>query len=276
MSSGKITVRFWGTRGAVASSEPECTHFGGNTSCVEMLCDDHVLIFDAGTGIRRLGESLLKRGISKYHLFFTHCHYDHISGFPFFKPLYMPTTDIDIWSGHLKPPKCTRSMIADFMVQPFFPIGPEVLQAKVAYMDFRPGDTIDSLKNVTIKTTLLNHDQGAVAYRVEFNGKAVCYVTDTTHVIGAPDQNIVNLIRGSDLVIYDATYTDDEFDTYKDYGHSTWQEGIRLCQAAEVDTMALFHHCPGRSDEQLKEIERQAQALLPKAFAAYEDGEVVV
>jgi phosphoribosyl 1,2-cyclic phosphodiesterase len=122
-----------------------------------------------------------------------------------------------------------------------------------------------------VRTAVLNHPNGATGYRIEHGGKSVCYVTDTEHVRGTPDRNILALIAGADIVIYDCMYTDEEYaKSYVGWGHSTWQEGMRLCKAAGARRLVVFHHDPDRDDDQLDAIGREAEAAMPGAVVARE------
>lgn len=270
MAAKKFSVKFWGARGSMSTAAAKVTKYGGNTSCVEITCGDRTLIFDAGSGIRGLGERLMKSKSKKLHLFFTHCHYDHIAGLPFFSPLFSPKTDIDIWSGHLPGKNKTRRMVQDYMRSPFFPVGPEVFGAKIKYRDFNPRDRLEPCKGVRVETISLNHHDGCIGYRINFSGRSVCYITDTTHVPNLPDQPLIDFVKGADLMIYDGTYTDKEFPQYADFGHSTWQEGARISQAAGVKNYCIFHHRPSRSDKALDKIEAAAKKKFRKSRVAKE------
>ncbi len=267
MSKLNFSVKFWGTRGAVSSPTRESVKYGGNTSCLEVQCGDRILILDAGSGFRLLGLDLQTRKIANLDLFFTHFHYDHICGLPFFAPLYNPDCKMRIWSGHLDRKNATRESIKDYMVHPFFPVGPEVFKAQISYNDFRSGDELSPGDNIEIKTCKLNHPGGATAYRVNFDGRSFCYVTDTEHKPDGLDANILQLIDGADMMVYDATYADSEYPNYIDFGHSTWEQGIRLCQKANVKKFGLFHHRPSRTDEKLDSITREAKAIFSGSFA---------
>jgi phosphoribosyl 1,2-cyclic phosphodiesterase len=146
-----------------------------------------------------------------------------------------------------------------------------MMGARMAFEDFRAGDTLNLFDEVTIRTTPLNHPNGATGYRIEHGGKSMCYVTDTEHVVGSPDQNILSLIEGSDLVIYDCTYTDKEFPGRVGWGHSTWQEGARLCQEAGAKTLAIFHHDPDHEDGFMEQVETEARQLWSGAIVAREN-----
>jgi phosphoribosyl 1,2-cyclic phosphodiesterase len=119
-----------------------------------------------------------------------------------------------------------------------------------------------------VRTATLNHPDGATGYRVEYDGRSLCYLTDTEHVPGALDRSILELIAGADLVIYDSMYTDAEYDTYVGWGHSTWQEGVRLCRAAGAKRLAVFHHDPEHDDDLLDGIAREVEKELPGSFVA--------
>lgn len=265
----KFLVRFWGVRGSIACSGPETMRYGGNTSCLEIRCGGRLLIFDAGTGARKLGLSLPTEPLDYDH-FFTHTHWDHIAGVPFFCPAYRNGNRIRIRAGHLSPPMTMESALRQAMSEPLFPVPFEVLKAEIDFVDFAAGDTLDLGDDIIVRTAPLNHPNGATGYRVEYDGKSICYVTDTEHVPGHPDRNILGLIEGADIVIYDSTYTDEEFADYVGWGHSTWQEGVRLAEAANVGRLVIFHHDPGRDDDALDAIGAEARAKFAGALVARE------
>lgn len=265
-----FNVKFWGVRGSIACPSPRHVGFGGNTSCLEIAAGGQRIILDAGTGIRTLGRDIVQHDVRFAHLLLTHTHWDHINGFPFFQPAFEKARHFKIMAGHLSDDGGVKAVFAGQMAQPTFPVPLEAMAANLEFEDFRAGDTFSLGGGVNVRTAALNHPSGATGYRIEFGGKACCYVTDTEHVIGKPDQNILGLIEGADLVIYDSTYTDDEFPKRIGWGHSTWQEGIRLSQAANVKQFAIFHHDPDHEDPAMEEIEKQARATWGSAFAARE------
>jgi ribonuclease Z len=264
-------VHFWGVRGSVPVSGPETARYGGNTSCVEMRCGKHVLIFDAGTGLKSAGLKLDRAGDVEADMFFSHCHWDHIIGFPFFLPFFRPNNKITMWAGHLEGAITTREMISGIMRPPYFPAGPEVLAAKTSFREFMPGDVLKPYKGMSIATIKLNHPGGAVGYRVDYHGKSVAYLTDNEHIVDGPEPELVEFIRDADLVIYDATYTDEELPRFRGFGHSTWQHGVILCKEAGVKRFAIYHHSPLRTDAELDAIEEAAQLEFPGAFVARDD-----
>ncbi len=265
-----FAVEFWGVRGSIACPSPRHVVYGGNTSCLEVTAGDHQIILDAGTGIRDLGESLLKRDVRHAHLLLTHVHWDHINGFPFFGPAYAGNRTFEIRAAHLAPLGGVREVLAGQMGQPTFPVPLETMRSKLVFEDFMAGDTFFLGPDVRVRTVGLNHPNGATGYRLECSGKSLCYVTDTEHLPGKPDQKILGLIEGADLVIYDCTYTDDEFVSKVGWGHSTWQEAVRLCRAGNVRQLAIFHHDPAHEDPFMADVERQARAMWEGAFVARE------
>lgn len=270
----QFRVRFWGVRGSLPVSGPQFIRYGGNTACIELQCGPHTLLVDAGSGIRPAGETLMKAGVNDFEVFFTHCHYDHIVGLPFFFPFYDPKTQVRLWSGHLAGHMTTREMIGEFMRPPWFPVNLEICRAKLQTRDFVSGDVLRPREGVTVRTASLNHPGGCIGYRVEWAGHAVAVITDTEHEPGKLDPAILGLIDRADLVIYDCTYTEDEMQKHRGYGHSTWQQGVKLCKAAGARQLALFHHDPARTDTQLELIEQQANLAFPGAFAA-RDGQTL-
>ena len=230
------------------------------------------IIFDAGTGIRPLGQWMLKKEVKHAHLLLSHTHWDHINGFPFFTPAFLPDRGFEIMAGHVDEGLGgIRKVFSGQMAQPFFPVPLEAMRASLNFSDFSAGDTFALSPKTTVRTTPLNHPNGATGYRIDHRGKSMCYVTDTEHVPGQPDQNILGLIEGADLVIYDATYTEEEYLEKVGWGHSTWEEGIRLCRAANVRMLAIFHHDPSHDDSFMEALELEARKKWSGALVAREN-----
>ncbi len=269
-------VKFWGVRGSIACPSPNHVVYGGNTSCVEVQAGDQHFILDAGTGIRGLGHDVLKRNVRESTLLLSHTHWDHINGFPFFAPAFRANQTLRVYAAHLKEQGGVQCIMASQMANPTFPVPLEALQAKLDFIDFTVGEVLEFGDDVKVRTAPLNHPNGSTAYRIEHAGVSVCYVTDTEHVPGAPDQNILGLIEGADLVIYDSTYTDAEFPDRAGWGHSTWQEGVRLCRAANVRRMAIFHHDPDHDDSFMEHVEDEARNVWIGALVARDNMELTL
>jgi phosphoribosyl 1,2-cyclic phosphodiesterase len=270
MTMADFSVHFWGVRGSLPACGPTTDRSGGHTSMVEMRCGDRVLIFDTGSAAKMAGDSIYERGLGEVDVFFSHFHYDHIIGLPFFFFALGKEIRIGLWSGHLNGPLTTRELVERFMAPPFFPVTPAESHAKLDYHDFDPGETLAPGPGISIRTMRLNHPGGAVGYRVTYDGRSAAYVTDVEHQSGEVDSKLTAFLKGADLVIYDAAYTDSELVSCRGYGHSTWQHGVKLAKAAAVKRFALFHHCIDRTDDQLDAIEKAAKARFPGTFAARE------
>ncbi len=264
-------VKFWGVRGSIACPSPNHVLFGGNTSCVEVTAGGQRIILDAGTGVRNLGNWFIKKKVRGAHLLQSHTHWDHINGFPFFAPAFTKDFELIIMAGHVTEEGGIKKIMAGQMAQPVFPVPLEALHSKLVFEDFSAGDSFKIGKSISIRTTPLNHPGCATGYRIEYMGKAVCYITDTEHIPNQPDQNILGLIEGADLVIYDSTYTDEEFGERVGWGHSTWQEGVRLCRVANVPNLAIFHHDPDHEDQRMERLEAEARLMWPGTIVAREN-----
>ena len=268
-----LSVTFWGTRGSIACPGPDTVRYGGNTSCLEVMCGAKRLVFDGGTGLPNLGRKMMGEDVpasKPVDLLLTHTHLDHIVGIPFFAPLHIPGNQVRLWAGHLLPNRTLKQTLSDMMAPPLFPIPPEIFQADVTFHDFDPASPPDVGDGIKIRTAPLNHPNGAIGYRVEFAGKSLCYITDTEHVPGRPDRNVLDLVKDADLMIYDATYTDEEFDRFVGFGHSTWTEGVRIADAANVGRLVVFHHDPSHNDDFMDGIAAQVQKARPGSIVAKE------
>ena len=271
MAHDDFTIRFWGVRGSISCSGPETMRYGGNTSSLEVRCGERLLLFDAGSGIRYLGNMLAAQAPIDSDLYLTHTHFDHVCGLPFFRPFFQAQNTFRVWAGHLGGRVSLHRVVSEFMMSPLFPVPPEVFRSNLSYREFQAGQTLEPGPGIRLRTTALNHPDGATGYRIEYGGRAACYLTDTEHVPGAPDRNILALIEGADVVIYDSMYTDREFaEGHAGWGHSTWQEGVRLCQAAGAKRLVVFHHDPDHDDDTLDAIARELEKLMPGSLLARE------
>lgn len=275
MSERDFFARIWGARGSLPATGGKGSEFGCNSPCVEVRCGTRILVLDAGSGIFPLGHKLIEQERGEVDLLFSHCHYDHIEGLPFFRPLYSCEWNVRIWSGHMAGRMSTAEIVSGYMREPYFPVGPSCFAAKLSCRDFKPGDVIDAGDGITIQTGLLNHPGGDVGYRIEYDGKAICYITDTEHVPGLPDRIVLSMIEGADVVIYDSSYSDEHFEERRGFGHSTWQEGARLCDAAGAEQLVAFHHLPENDDRALEKVEAALRRMRPGSLLARE-GMVIV
>lgn len=269
-------IKFWGVRGSIACPSPNHVLYGGNTSCIQIVLGRQHIILDAGTGIRGLGQDLARSDAKHATLLLTHTHWDHINGFPFFAPAFQKDFTLDVYAGHLHEQGGVKHVMASQMANPTFPVPLEALQAELRFIDFEQGATLDLGDGIRVRTASLNHPNGATGYRVEYEGTAVCYVTDTEHVPGEPDRRVLDLIDGADLVIYDCTYTDDEYPAHKGWGHSTWQEGVRLCRQANVGRLAIFHHDPDHDDTFMERLEDEARRMWSGVLVARDNMELTL
>ncbi len=270
MSTAEFAVRFWGVRGSIPCPGEANAAYGGNTSCIEMRCGKHLLIFDAGTGIYELGLALENAGPIDADIFLTHTHYDHVWGWPHFTPLLDGRNRFRIHAGHLEDNERIERVMLGLIDDPLNPVNRKTLAANISFHAFQIGDTLSPRPGVTLRTAPLVHPNRAVGYRVECAGRAACYVTDTEHKKNALDRNILGLIEGADLMIYDSTYTDDEYSRYAGWGHSTWQEGVRLCDAARVKTYVVFHHDPDHDDAFMDRVATEVEVMRPGSKVARE------
>lgn len=265
-----FVIRFWGVRGSIPTCSAQHVKYGGNTSCVEIIAGAHRFVLDAGTGIRDLGRDFLASDVRTIHLLLSHTHLDHIVGLPFFRPAYDPQRRLSVLAGHLHAQGGVERVLARQMEDPVFPVPLAAMRAIVEFQDFPAGETFALYPDVTIRTAPLNHPSGATGYRVEHAGVAACYVTDTEHVPGRPDQSILGLIEGADLVIYDSTYEEGEFVEHIGWGHSTWNEGMRLCREAGARRLVIFHHEPDHVDAVMDRIALAADVAWPGTIVARE------
>ena len=268
--SDDFFVRFWGVRGSIACCHSGISRYGGNTSCLEVRCGEQLFIFDAGTGFRYLGNAILDEAPINADLFLTHTHLDHVVGLPFFRPAFNPKNSFRIWAGHLLPDHTVQYVLRQMMMAPLFPVPVDIFMAKVSFHDFDAGETLEPKPGVRIRTAPLHHPNGATGYRIEFGGKSICYLTDTEHIVDEPDENILELIAGADIVIYDSMFNEEEFAQRKGWGHSTWQEGARLCEQANAKQFVIFHHDPDHDDDMLDKVAEEAEAMRPGTVVARE------
>ncbi|MCC7370629.1 MAG: response regulator [Chloroflexi bacterium] len=274
-------MQFWGTRGSLPKPGPTTLRYGGNTSCTAVRLDDGtLLVFDCGTGAHNLGLDLLRQRTQPVHghLFISHFHWDHIQGFPFFAPLFVPGDQWDVYAPGGRGQEVAPSL-AGQMQYTYFPVALDQLGATIRYHDL--GEGTFQLGAAKIATQYLNHPALALAYRVEVNGVTLVYATDhEPHAsspageqptpghaaIHAEDRRHIEFLAGADLVIHDSQYTDAEYPAKRGWGHTTIEWSVDYALAAGVKRLALYHHEPTRDDAGIDRVLEQAKARAGAAL----------
>ncbi|MBI5570637.1 MAG: MBL fold metallo-hydrolase [Desulfomonile tiedjei] len=274
-----MLIKFWGVHGSLPRPGRSTLKYGGNTACVEVRCGKTLIILDAGTGIRELGEELMRRqeGSNRNpdrivgHIFFSHLHWDHVQGFPFFDPVFKRGNEFHLYgSGDLD--RAVYQVLKSHMSPPNFPVKLEDLPASLDFHHLIPGDQL-SIDGVTVVVGKLNHPGGSCGYRLEYQGSSLVYASDTEQVDGM-DRTVADLARDADVLIHDSMFAPDQYLGLWDdiprqsWGHSTWESAIEVARAARVKRLILFHH--GNDDTVVEAIEKSAQEIFPATAAAYE------
>ena len=268
-----MQITFWGVRGSIPTPGPATVQIGGNTSCVEVRAGKAILIFDGGTGLRLLGKKLQKEMPLTAYMFFSHVHWDHIQGFPFFEPAFVPGNVFHLYGGN-NVSRTLEETLAGQMDHPNFPVHLGTMAAQMKFLDMAEGVPLDiddgEGGKVRVTSAAGNHPQGVFAFRVEHKGKAIVYATDTEHYEGRVDEKLVSLSQGASALIYDSQYTPEEYASMKGWGHSTFEEGAKIAKLAGVQRLVLFHHDPTQSDAAVHDKETRARAVFGDVIAAYE------
>jgi phosphoribosyl 1,2-cyclic phosphodiesterase len=248
-----VRAKIWGARGSIPAPGPETTHYGGNTSCVQLTLDDgSMLVLDAGTGIRSLGLTLPPSD-APLHILLTHLHLDHIQGLMFFVPLFNPDAKIVIW-GPASPEASLEDRIARYMSAPLSPLEVRELPC---HPSFREAETTEwQIGSATIHAASVTHRGPTLGYRVEADGSSVCYIPDHEPGLGAPLAGLeeewisgFELARGASLLIHDSQYTDDEYPSHVGWGHSPISDALAFADRTDAENLLLFHHDPLHSDD---------------------------
>jgi len=272
-----MEVRFWGVRGSIAVCGPDYMRTGGNTTCVEVLHEGKRLILDGGTGLRALGDSLGFAPIEAT-LLFTHVHWDHIQGVPFFTPAFNPAAKLT-FVGTRRDSGTLKDALSAQMQPPRFPITLDALRADIRFVDIEH-DAAWEIGPFRITPMDLNHPDGVLSYRIAAGGSTIVFATDVEHGDGIDDR-LCALADGADLLVHDAQYTADEYagargPSRRGWGHSKFTDAVTVAKRAGVGRLAMFHHDPTRSDDALDALETEARSLFQPAFAAREGMRVAV
>ena len=274
-----MVIKFYGTRGSVPVCNPEYQKFGGNTTGIKITAKDtnNFAVFDAGTGIRDLGNDLLASGYRQEEILivYSHFHWDHIQGFPFFKPCFNPEQKISIVAlGKGRNIKSLKGIFEIQMQSEFFPVQLDSMGAKFEFhLTDEDTDVIKDVKDSIVTANRHNHPDGAYGYRIERNNKVLVICTDIEHG-DRIDLNVVKLSQDADLLIHEGQYTNEELKKKKGWGHSSFEQAIQVAEMAGVKKLAITHHDPGHDDEFLSKIEKECQEKFPNCVLARENMEI--
>lgn len=269
-------VTFWGVRGSKPTPGRNTILFGGNTSCVQIEAGNRNIIFDGGTGIAELGNKMMKEeGRKQADIFFSHLHWDHIQGLPFFEPIYYPGNCFRLY-GEDKEGETFQKVIEKQMCYPYFPITMEMMKSDYEFINIAPNQDIDLGEGIKIKKFAVNHPNGCLSYRIQKRNSVVVYCTDTEPIEKERREKFLEFIRGADVFIYDTHFIDEEYigtrdgQNKKKWGHSTWEEGTRISREADIGYLILYHYKENRNDREQQEIEIFAQQEFKNTVAARE------
>ena len=271
----RMELVFWGVRGTLPVPGERTVKYGGNTSCVSLrFAKGQVFIFDAGTGIKELSDALVESRLSpmKANIFISHPHWDHINAIPFFFPLYEKGNELDVF-GPAHGDSSMKDIIFGQMDGVHFPIKAKSYSANVRFHNLKE-ETLN-IDQVTVRTMLLNHPGYCLGYRLDYEGRLICYITDNDlYPLDSPyfndiyEEKLVGFIHGTDALIMDSTYLGNEYAERISWGHSSVNRVAEIAHKAGVGTLYLFHHDPDQTDKEIEEKLKVAQKLLAKKQSA--------
>jgi len=262
-----MIIRCWGSRGSIPVSGKQYLHYGGNTTCLEIRTnDDRILIVDAGSGIREVGNSLIAAGRHDFTLLLTHAHWDHIMGFPFFKPIYSRKTNLKIW-GCPFAQASIKEMLVRVMEAPNFPVNFDSIHANISYQDTCVEHY--TLGSMIITPIALSHPNRGTGYKFEEDGKCFVFLTDNElgykHEGGLDSQVYLEFSRDADLLFHDAEYKEEEYKKTRGWGHSFYKDALNLALDAGVKKLGLFHHNQERIDDEIDAIVNNCHEVINKS-----------
>ncbi|MFB0516291.1 MAG: MBL fold metallo-hydrolase [Candidatus Neomarinimicrobiota bacterium] len=271
MKQATHKLRFWGVRGSIPTADTDKYRIGGDTACVELtLADGTHIVFDGGTGVRGLGNSIGRLHEHNYdiHLFFSHTHWDHIIGLPFFAPFHQPFAHVLMY-GPKRAGNSLENTIQGLFTSPYFPLEPEDLKATISFIDLEPGRHRIS-DSLTIECARHPHPNGAMSYRAEVDGFVLTYITDIEHTKDQLVPSVLKLSRDADVLIHDSHFHREDLPAHRTWGHSSWEECTAVARQAGVKQLFLFHYSPNYSDHDIFDMEQRARTVFPRTTAAYQ------
>ncbi|HAX88640.1 MAG TPA: MBL fold metallo-hydrolase [Cyanobacteria bacterium UBA11370] len=266
-------VQFWGVRGQISAPGKETMRYGGNTPCVEMRVGSKRLIFDGGSGLRVLGDHLLSQMPVEAYMFFTHCHWDSIQGFPFFKPAFIPGNCFHIYGAAASNGASIEERLGRQMRAPNFPVPMQVMQSELKFYELTSGNKV-TMDDVIVEAVLLNYAQRSMGYRVTWQGHSAVYAIARSYHPERLDPNLLHLARQADLLILDAPYKLCGEAPLKSsplgWQDDLWQIGLATAKAAGVKRIVMSHYNPDHDDDFLDKLQEQFQSVFPNDLLARE------
>jgi phosphoribosyl 1,2-cyclic phosphodiesterase len=260
-----VVVKFWGVRGSIAAPGESTLKFGGNTPCLEIRFGDHTFMLDCGTGSRELGREMMGRAPVRMSLLFSDYRWDHIQGFPFFTPVYIPSSEIHVY-GPASGGKGVKAMLAAQMKFPVFPIQLEHLNAKFTWTDLASGD---SFKRGDVKVTTLANGSGSLGFRFDDGDRSVVYLPEPS-AIATRDAQLVGFCRKASLIVFNTTVAGSLNGHRPAATRETWEAAVSIARASKARRLVTFHHAPEDDDRTLEALERRARKSFAGTQAAYE------
>ncbi len=269
-----MQVRFWGVRGTIPTPGPDTVRIGGNTSCVEVRTENkpQIIILDAGSGIRRLGQALLKEFPDRIHgnVLIGHTHWDHIQGFPFFTPVFGRSNRF-VLIGQKRVDKRLEEIMAGQFIESYLPYSYKTLPADIIVKEVSTGERFIIGDSTIVTAASINHPGGNLGYRIEHDGAVFTYCSDVGHPDDKFDENVLKLAHGADLLLHDSHFgTMEERNRFSHWGHSSWLEAAQVALEANVKTLVLSHFSPDLTDDMVDDILEKARKVFPRTIVARE------